>query len=82
MKTGRHKKTLRDTDCGIHLARKKAELGMIDEVNPEKVMENFPKDRFSELKCQEIPVVNFGTIWKYMIEAIDAKHSFQPQSHS
>ena len=25
------------------------------------------------LKCQEIPVINFCTIWKYMIEAIDTK---------
>ena len=46
---------------------------MIDEVNPEKVMEKFPKEGFGELKCQEIPVINFGTIWKYMIESIDAK---------
>ena len=46
---------------------------MIDKVNPEKVMEKFPKDGFSELKCQQIPAINFGTSWKYMIEAIDAK---------
>ena len=73
MQTGLHLRNLRDPDGGIHLARKRATLGEMDEVSPEKLIEKFPKDGFSELKNQDLPVVTFGTIWKYMIEAIDAK---------
>ena len=64
-------KYLRDPDGGIHLLKKKAELGALEETEPD-VQSTFPKDGF---KCEisGIPKVNFGTIWRYMIENVEFK---------
>ena len=73
VQSGLHLKYLRDPDGGIHLARKKTSLGMMEEMNPtENIKHSFPKDGFSE-NLADLPNVNFGTVWRYMIETIDAK---------
>ena len=69
---GLHLKNLKDPDGGVHLARKKVILGIMDEVNPPKITEIFPKDGFHE-DLSNLPEVNFGTVWKYMIESSNAK---------
>ena len=56
----------------MHLARKKVLLGLIDEVDPPHVTDIFPKDGFHE-DLTDLPHVNFGTLWKYMIESSNAK---------
>ena len=64
-------KNLRDPDGGIHLARKKAQLGILEVVEPD-VKTRFPNEGFSE-NLEGLPEVNFKTIWTYMVACLDAK---------
>ena len=54
------------------MARKNVILGVMDEINPVNIIEIFPKGGFHE-DVLNLRVVNFGTVWKYMIEASNAK---------
>ena len=69
--SGLAKRNLRDPDGGIHLARKKLELGLLDIVEPD-LKDTFPSEGYSET-LHGLPVVNFKTIWSYMITCVDAK---------
>ncbi|PFX14909.1 hypothetical protein AWC38_SpisGene20902 [Stylophora pistillata] len=53
VKGGLHLKTLRDPDGGVHLARKKVLLGLIDEVDPPHVTDIFPKVSRDWSKCSK-----------------------------
>ena len=64
-------KKLRDPDGGVHLARKKVLMGIADEINP-AITDLFPKDGYHD-DLSNVPDVNFGTVWKYMIESSNAK---------
>ena len=64
-------KNLRAPDNGIHLARKKATLGILEVVEPD-VKTSFPNEGFSE-NLEGLPEVNFETIWTYMVASLDAK---------
>ena len=64
-------KNLRDPDNGIHLARKKATLGILEVVEPD-VKTSFPNKGFSK-NLEGLPEVNFKTIWTYMVACLDAK---------
>ena len=68
---GLHLKKLRDPDGGVHLARKKVLMGIADEINP-AITDLFPKDGYHD-DLSNVPDVNFGTVWKYMIESSNAK---------
>ena len=68
---GLHDK-IKDPDGGIHLARVKAGLGLIEEINAKTLKENFPLDGFTK-DLSILPFISFGTIWRYMIEESDAK---------
>ena len=61
MKSGLSEKELKDPDGGIHLAKKKVELGIIEEVQSE-LNTSIPKDGFSE-QLVGLPTVTFRTIW-------------------
>lgn len=63
---------IKDPDGGIHLAKAKASLGLMEEINAKKLKENFPVDGFTE-DLNILPAISFGTIWRYMIEESDAK---------
>ena len=63
---------IRDSDGGINLAKVKAGLGLMEEVDNNKLKVNFPVDGFTE-DLSILPAISFGTIWRYMIEEIDAK---------
>ena len=63
---------IKDPDGGIHLAKAKAGLGLMEEINAKKLKENFPMDGFTE-DLNILPAISFGTIWRYMIEESDAK---------
>ena len=71
MKSGLLIKELRDPDGGIHLARKKAQLGVLDEVQPD-LRESFPEEGFNE-SLLGLPMVTFRTIWTYMVACLDAR---------
>lgn len=68
---GLHSK-IKDPDGGIHLAKVKAGLGLMEEVHVKHLKENFPVDGFTE-DLSILPVISFGSIWRYMIEESDAK---------
>ena len=68
---GLHDK-IKDPDGGIHLARVKAGLGLMEEINAKTLKENFPSDGFTE-DLSILPFISFGTLWRYMIEESDAK---------
>jgi hypothetical protein len=64
-------KNLRDPDGGIHLARRKTQLSILEVVEPD-VKTSFPNEGFSE-NLGGLPEVNFKTIWTYMVACLDAK---------
>ena len=53
------------------MARKKAELGGLDEVQPE-LKASFPVEGFSE-SLAGLPLVTFRTILTYMVVCLDAR---------
>ena len=72
---------IRDPDGGIHVAKVKAGLGLMEEVDNNKLKVNFPVDGFtSDLSI--LPATSFGTIWRYMIEENDAKRQLSTANHS
>lgn len=71
MKSGLSDKELRDPDGGIPLAKKKAQLGVLDEVRPE-LKSAFPVEGYSE-SLIGLPMVTFRTIWTYMVACMNAK---------
>ena len=71
IKSGFDKKELRDPDGGVHLARKKAELGILEEHTPDTIS-LFPTSGFSE-SLQGLPVITFKTVWTYMVTCVGAK---------
>ena len=68
---GLHLKNLRDPDGGVHLVRKKVLMGIADEINP-AITDLLAKDGY-HYDLSNLPDVNFGTVWKYMIESFNAK---------
>ena len=73
MDNGLDKKYLRDPDGGVHLLKKQAEACLLPEKEPaaEKI-KSFPSEGYST-DLSRIPKVNFGTIWKFMIDSIEVK---------
>ena len=57
---------------GLNVAKKKAKLGILDEISPPTLKCSFPTEGFSE-ELSALPEVSYGTIWRYMIETCDAK---------
>ena len=51
--------------------KKRAQLGLLDRQEPQ-LSENFPKEGFNN-DLGSMPNVSFGTIWRYMIDAVDSK---------
>ena len=41
---------IKDPDGGIHLAKAKASLGLMEEINAKELKENFPVDGFTHLQ--------------------------------
>lgn len=64
-------RNLTDPDGGIHLARKKAEPGVIKEVEPE-LKTSFPTEGFSE-KLEGLPEITFKAVWTFMVADMEAK---------
>lgn len=56
------------------MAKVKGELGLMEEVNAKKLKEKFPGDGFTA-DLSILPVLSFGSIWRYMIEESDAKNN-------
>ena len=71
MKCGLDKKELRDPDGGVHLARKKAQLGILERHIPDCTA-LFPTTGFTET-LQGLPQITFKTVWTYMVTSVGAK---------
>jgi len=71
MSSGMDKKYLRDPDGGINLIKKKAQLGVLKDVNPQKLEASFPTESYS-YKLEDLPTITFKSIWTYMISCMDA----------
>lgn len=71
IKNGLAERYLRDPDGGVNILRKRAELGDLDCTEPEE-SSTFPNEGFS-CDLSGLPKVNFGTIWRYMIECVEVK---------
>ena len=56
----------------MNLARKRAKLGLLDKITPAKLPSSFPSDGFLE-EVSLLPEINYGVIWRYMIETCDGK---------
>ncbi|KAK3736573.1 hypothetical protein QZH41_012851, partial [Actinostola sp. cb2023] len=69
VKNGLDSRYLRDPDGGVNLLRKKAQLGALENTEPD-ISSTFPTEGF---KCDisSIPRLNFGTIWRYMIDSVE-----------
>ena len=68
---GLNKRYLRDPDNDVNLMKKKAKLGMLEKNEPE-LSASFPKEGFQS-NLSDSPKVSLGTIWKYVIDAVDSK---------
>ena len=51
---------IKDPDSGIHLAKVRASLGLMEDINAKELKENFPVDGFTE---DVLPAISFGTIF-------------------
>jgi len=72
IKGGIHLSKLQDPDGGLNIARKRAKLSVLDEITTAKLPSSFPSDGFLE-DVSLLPEINYGVIWRYMIETCDAK---------
>lgn len=71
IKSGLASKYLRDPDGGINVLKKKAQLGVLDNAEPE-LSPTFPKEGFS-CDLSGMPKITFGNIWRYMIDCVEVK---------
>ncbi len=64
---------LRDPDGGVNELKKAAQLGLLENAEPESDLGvSFPKHGFSS-DLTNIPQITFGTIWSYMIDRVEMK---------
>ncbi|PFX12333.1 uncharacterized protein LOC111347439 [Stylophora pistillata] len=71
IKHGLDVKYLRDPDGGLHLLRKKAQLGVLEEEEPQ-LNQFFPKEGYKP-DFKDLPKIAFGTVWQFMIEGVESK---------
>jgi len=71
VKHGLHVKYLRDPDGGLHLLRKKTQLGILEKEEPQ-LSRSFPKEGY-KTDLKDLPKVPFGTVWRFMIEGVEGK---------
>ena len=64
-------KYLRDQDGGLHLLRKKVELGVLEQEEPQ-LAQSFPKEGY-KADLKGLPNISFGTVWRFMIEGVESK---------
>ena len=64
-------KYLRDPDGGLHLLRKKVELGVLEQEEPQ-LAQSFPKEGY-KADLKGLPNISFGTVWRFMIEGVESK---------
>lgn len=60
VKHGLDVKYLRDPDGGLHLMRKKAQLGVLEKEEPQ-LSQSFPKEGY-KTDLKDLPKVYFGTV--------------------
>ena len=67
-----------DPDGGVNLSKKRKILGVAEVVDPE-INENFPSSGF-QCGIALLPRISFSHIWKYLIEEVELRRSWQLKS--
>ena len=55
----------------MHLLRKKVELGVLEQEEPQ-LAQSFPKEGY-KADLKGLPNISFGTVWRFMIEGVESK---------
>ena len=60
-----------DPDGGVNLAKKKARLGLCENISP-KSPDEFPREGYND-DLSDVPVVDYNIIWKFMVQNVSGK---------
>ena len=60
-----------DPDRGVNLAKKKAHLGLCENISP-KSPDEFPREEYND-DLSDVPVVDYNIIWKFMVQNVSGK---------
>ena len=60
-----------DPDGGVNLAKKKARLGLCENISP-KSPDEFPREGYNN-DLSDVPVVDYNIIWKFMVQNVSGK---------
>ena len=60
-----------DPDGGVHLAKKKARLGLCENISP-KSPDEFPTEGYND-DLSDVPNVDYNMIWKFMVQNVSGK---------
>ena len=55
-----------DSDGGINIAKKKAQLGLYVNISPES-LKGFPSEEYTD-ELSDVPHVDYNMIWKFMVQ--------------
>jgi len=56
-----------DPDGGVNLAKKKAHLGLCENISPKSPTEGYNDD------LSDVPVVDYNMIWTFMVQNVSGK---------
>ena len=60
-----------DPDGGINIAKKKAQLGLYENISPES-LKGFPSEGYTD-ELSDVPHVDYNMIWKFMVQNVAGK---------
>ena len=60
-----------DPDGGVNLAKKKARLGLCENISP-KSPDEFPTEGYND-DLSDVPNVDYNMIWKFMVQNVSGK---------
>ena len=60
-----------DPGGGVNLAKKKARLGLCENISP-KSPDEFPREGYND-DLSDVPVVDYNIIWKFMVQNVSGK---------
>ena len=67
-----------DPDGGVNLAKKKARLGLCENISP-KSPDEFPREGYND-DLSDVPVVDYNIIWKFMVQNVSGKGTSEQNS--
>ena len=64
-----------DPDGGVNLAKKKARLGLCENISP-KSPDEFPREGYND-DLSDVPVVDYNIIWKFMVQNVSGRNFYR-----